>query len=432
MGIARASHQARHTRPSSALAFDTAGVVPTRPSAANLYPRPAHDLAPLRLALEGIAPEHVACMSPTSTIPGIELDARDQARLRLRGRWTLEHAALIGETLRTAPEQVRTIDATAVDRLDSVGVLQLLRYARRNDMDFDAFDFRDDHHALVAAIEDVADDRPKKKREYGFAAALGRLGFAVQDNWQEVIALVSFLGENLAKLLRMFKEPRRFRLTATVHHMEQVGLDAVPLVVLLSFLVGAVIAFLGANILADFGATIYVVELVGIAFLREFGVLLTAILLAGRTASAFTAQIGAMVSREEVDAIRTLGLDPVDLLVIPRLLALLVTLPLLSFIADISGLLGGMSVAAFNLDIPPQAFLSRLHDTIKLRHFLVGMAKAPVFAIVIGLIGCLEGLQVKGTAQSVGERTTSSVVQTISLVIVLDALAAIWFMNMGW
>jgi phospholipid/cholesterol/gamma-HCH transport system permease protein len=371
-------------------------------------------------------------MSPASTLPSIELDTDDQARLRLRGRWTLEHATRIGEALGTAPEQVRTVDATAVDRLDSVGVLQLLRYARRNDMDFDAFDFRSDHHALVAAIEDVADDRPKKKREYGFAAALGRLGFAVQDNWQEIIALVSFLGENLAKLLRMLKEPRRFRLTATVYHMEQVGLDAVPLVVLLSYLVGAVIAFLGANILADFGATIYVVELVGIAFLREFGVLLTAILLAGRTASAFTAQIGAMVSREEVDAIRTLGLDPVDLLVIPRLLALLVTLPLLSFIADIAGLLGGMSVAAFNLDIPPQAFISRLHDTIQLRHFVVGMVKAPVFAIVIGLIGCLEGLQVKGTAQSVGERTTSSVVQTISLVIVLDAIAAIWFMNMGW
>lgn len=384
------------------------------------------------LRLQGILPEHVACMSPASTIPSIDLDEHDQARLRLHGRWTLEHAVCIGETLRAAPEQVRAVDATAVDRLDSVGVLQLLRYARRNDLDFDAFDFRSDHHALVAAIEDVADDRPKKKREYGFAAALGRLGFAVQDNWQEIIALVSFLGENLAKLLRMFKEPRRFRLTATVHHMEQVGLDAVPLVVLLSYLVGAVIAFLGANILADFGATIYVVELVGIAFLREFGVLLTAILLAGRTASAFTAQIGAMVSREEVDAIRTLGLDPIDLLVIPRLLALLVTLPLLSFIADIAGLLGGMSVAAFNLDIPPQAFLSRLHDTIQLRHFLVGMAKAPVFAVIIALIGCLEGLQVKGTAQSVGERTTSSVVQTISLVIVLDAIAAIWFMNMGW
>jgi len=333
-----------------------------------------------------------------STAPSVAIDEHDAGRLRLQGRWTLAHATDIGHVLHDAPGAVHTIDATGVERLDSVGVLQLLRYAHRHDLDFDHFDFRDDHHALVAAIEDVADDRPKKKREYGFAAALGRLGFAVQDNFQEIVALVSFLGENLAKLLRMLRQPRRFRITATVHHMEQVGLDAVPLVFLLSYLVGAV----------------------------------TAILLAGRTASAFTAQIGAMVSREEVDAIRTLGLDPVDLLVIPRLIALLVTLPLLSFLADIAGLLGGMSVGAFSLDIPPQAWMARLHDTIKLRHFLVGLSKAPVFAIIIGLIGCLEGLQVKGTAQSVGERTTSSVVQTISLVIVLDAVAAIWFMNMGW
>ena len=284
----------------------------------------------------------------------------------------------------------------------------------------------------MTAIEDVTDDRPRARREYGFAAAIGRLGYAVADNWREIVALVSFLGESLAKLLRMVKQPRRFRPTATVAHMEQVGLDAVPLVALLSFLVGAVIAFLGSNILADFGATIFVVELVNIAFLREFGVLLTSIVLAGRTASAFTAQIGAMVSREEVDAMRTLGLDPVDVLVIPRLLALVVTLPLLAFIADIAGLLGGMTVGAYALDIPPQAYFARMEDTMQLRHFLVGMAKAPIFAVVIALIGCLEGLQVKGTAQSVGERTTSSVVQTISLVIVLDALFAIWFMQVGW
>jgi phospholipid/cholesterol/gamma-HCH transport system permease protein len=243
---------------------------------------------------------------------------------------------------------------------------------------------------------------------------------------------VSFLGENIAKAGRTIREPRRFRLTATVYHMEQVGLDAVPLIALLSYLVGAVIAFLGASILADFGATIYVVELVSISFLREFGVLLTAIVLAGRTASAFTAQIGAMVSREEVDAIRTLGLDPIDLLVHPRILALIVMLPLLTFIAMVAGLLGGMSVGAFSLDIPPQAYLARMQSTMELRHFLVGMSKAPIFALIIGLIGCLEGLQVQGTAQSVGERTTSSVVQTISLVIVLDAIAAIWFMHMGW
>jgi phospholipid/cholesterol/gamma-HCH transport system permease protein len=377
-------------------------------------------------------------MVVASTAPSIERDEPASGQdgggthLRLRGRWTLRFAAQVAELLREAPQHPQQVDVSQVERLDSAGVLQLLRFARRNELDFSTFAFRSDHHALVAAIEDVADDRPKKKRELGFAAALGRLGFAVVDNWNEIVALVSFLGENLVKFLRMLREPRRFRLTATVYHMEQVGLDAVPLVALLSYMVGAVIAFLGASVLADFGATIFVVELVNIAFLREFGVLLTAILLAGRTASAFTAQIGAMVSREEVDAIRTLGLDPIDLLVIPRVLALLITLPLLAFVAMVAGLLGGMSVGAFSLDIPPQAYLARMQDTIELRHFLVGMSKAPVFALVIGLIGCLEGLQVKGTAQSVGERTTSSVVQAISLVIVLDAIAAIWFMHMGW
>jgi len=370
--------------------------------------------------------------APATAAPSVDADPQDAARLRLRGCWTLQYATAVADALRAAPEGLQAVDATTVERLDSVGVLQLLRFARRRDIGFEAFAFRGEHDALVSAIEDVADDRPKKKREYGFAAALGRLGYAVADNWKEIVSLVSFLGENLLKLLRMVKEPRRFRPTSTVHHMEQVGLDAVPLVILLSFLVGAVIAFLGATILADFGATIFVVELVSIAFLREFGVLLTAILLAGRTASAFTAQIGAMVSREEVDAMRTLGLDPVDVLVIPRLLALLVMLPLLTFIAMMSGLLGGLTVGALDLDIPPQAYLSRMHEQMELRHFLVGLSKAPVFALVIGLIGCLEGLQVQGTAQSVGERTTSSVVQTISLVIIIDALAAIWFMQMGW
>ena len=362
--------------------------------------------------------------------PEWSLDEADPARLRLSGRWTLRYAREIGERLRQAPESARVFDARGVDRLDSTGVLQLLRHARRNDLDFAAFEFDDAHLALVETIEDVHDDRPKRRREYGFAAAVGRLGYAVHDNAREVLALVGFLGRNLAALARLVHEPRRFRLTSTVHHMEQVGLDAVPLVVLLSYLVGAVIAFLGANVLRDFGAEIFVVELVSVAFLREFGVLLTAILLAGRTASAFTAQIGAMVSREEVDAIRTLGLDPVDLLVLPRLLALLLMLPLLTFLAMIAGMAGGLSVGALSLDIPPEQYFNRMQETMDLRHFWVGMSKAPVFAVVIALIGCLEGLQVEGTAQSVGERTTSSVVQTISLVIILDALAAMWFMYM--
>jgi len=368
-------------------------------------------------------------MRDDSRPPSLETDA--QARLRLSGSWTLAYATEMGDCLREAPDAVQEVDATQLVRRDSAGVLLLLRFARRRGIEFDVFRFNQDHVALAEAIEDVADDRPRKRREYGVAAALARLGFAVYDNWKEVVALVGFLGENLLKFGRLLLQPRRFRLTATVYHMEQVGLDAVPLVFLLSYLVGAVIAFLGANILRDFGAEIYVVELVSISFLREFGVLLTAIILAGRTASAFTAQIGAMKAREEVDALRTLGMDPIDLLVLPRVVALVLMLPLLTFIAMVAGLLGGLTVGAFNLDIPPQAYLARMDATMELRHFLVGLAKAPVFAVVIGLIGCLEGLQVEGTAQSVGERTTSSVVQAISLVIVIDAFMALWFMQMG-
>lgn len=369
---------------------------------------------------------------PAHTAPGIEIDPLDASSVRLFGEWTLHHARAISTALRSIPETARSLDATAVSRLDSLGVLQLLRHVRRRELGEDALQFHEDHRALVQVIEDVKDGRPKGKKPYGFVAALGRLGFAMYDNAREVVALVSFLGETLSKLARTVTQPRRLRVIATVYHMEQVGLDAVPLVALLSFLVGAVIAFLGANILADFGAAIYVVELVSISFLREFGVLLTAIILAGRTASAYTAQIGSMVNREEVDAIRTLGLDPVDLLVIPRLLALIVMLPLLTFIAMLAGMLGGMVVGMTSLDIPIQAYFNRTHETMQLRHFLVGMSKAPIFAMVIGLIGCLEGLQVTGTAQSVGERTTSSVVQSISVVIVLDAFAAIWFMHVGW
>jgi phospholipid/cholesterol/gamma-HCH transport system permease protein len=254
----------------------------------------------------------------------------------------------------------------------------------------------------------------------------------VSDEAGRIVGLLGFTGESLLKLWRLLRQPRRIRPVSIVYHMEQVGLDAVPLVAMLSYLVGTVVAFLGSTVLRDFGAEIYVVELVSIAFLREFAVLLTAIVLAGRTASAFTAQIGSMKANQEIDAMYTLGLDPVDVLVLPRLIALLITLPLLTFVAMLSGLAGGITVGAFSLGISPQQYILRMHDTLQVRHFLIGLSKAPIFAMAIGLIGCLEGLRVKGTAQSVGERTTSSVVQSISLVIVMDALAALWFMEMGW
>ena len=357
------------------------------------------------------------------------MDPDADGQLRLSGSWTLSTALQSAELLRTLERPPRVLDARGIAQLDSAGVLQLLRFSRRTGLADDALLFRDEHRALVSTIEEVADERPKPQRDYGVAAALERLGRSMHAIGGNIVML-GFFGENLSKLARLLRQPRRLRLTATVHQMEEVGLDAVPLIALLSYLVGAVIAFLGSTILRDFGAEIYVVELVNIAFLREFGVLLTAIVLAGRTASAFTAQIGAMKAREEIDAIRTLGLDPVDLLVLPRVLALLLMLPLLTFIAMLAGLAGGVTVGAFDLGIPPQMYIARMHETMEVRHFLVGLSKAPVFAVIIALIGCLEGLKVEGTAQSVGERTTSSVVQTISLVIILDALAALWFMHM--
>ncbi|MGV8960557.1 MAG: MlaE family ABC transporter permease [Stenotrophomonas sp.] len=364
--------------------------------------------------------------------PRLEPDPDTAHQVRLTGYWTLDTALQMGDVLREIPDGTLLLDARGIAQLDSAGVLQLLRFAHRAGLADDAILYRDTHQALVSTIEEVVDDRPKPKRDFGVLAALERLGRSVHATALNIVTLVSFLGENLVKLARLVRQPRRFRLTATVHQMELVGLDAVPLVALLSYLVGAVIAFLGSTILRDFGAEIYVVELVSIAFLREFAVLLTAIVLAGRTASAFTAQIGAMKAREEIDALLTLGLDPIDLLVLPRVVALLVMLPLLTFVAMLAGLAGGVTVGAFDLDIPPQMYLARMHDTIEVRHMLVGLSKAPVFAVIIALIGCLEGLKVEGTAQSVGERTTSSVVQTISLVIILDALAALWFMHMDW
>jgi phospholipid/cholesterol/gamma-HCH transport system permease protein len=371
-------------------------------------------------------------MSVAASPPEFRIDPSDPACARLQGSWTLEEALALSACLRALPESVAALDASAVERIDSAGVMQLLRYARRHDLPSERLRFRDEHRALVATIEDAGSERPKPSRDFGFVAALERLGRRTHAAVRDIVALLGFTGENLAKMARMLREPRRLRPVSIVYHMEQVGLDAVPLVALLSYLVGTVIAFLGATVLRDFGAEIYVVELVSISFLREFAVLLTAIVLAGRTASAFTAQIGAMKAREEIDALQTLGLDPVDVLVIPRLIALLLTLPLLTFVAMLAGLAGGITVGAFDLGMPPQQYLARMHDTLEVRHFLIGLSKAPVFAMVIGLIGCLEGLKVEGTAQSVGERTTSSVVQAISLVIVLDALAALWFMEMDW
>lgn len=373
-----------------------------------------------------------ATVEPTLA-PTVHRPDPDASVLHLGGLWTLPYLADMHRILPDDRGSLSGIDARQVSGIDSAGMLLLLHRLAQWHLAADALSVADHHRPLLQAIGQLPGQAgPDTSRTFGLAASLARLGAAVHRAGNNLVSLMGFLGESLVKLGRLLHQPRRFRLTATVAHMEQAGLDAAPLVALLSFLVGAVVAFLGSTILRDFGAEIFVVELVNIAFLREFGVLLTAIVLAGRTASAFTAQIGAMKAREEIDAMRALGLDVMDQLVLPRLVALVTMLPLLTFIAMLAGLAGGMCVAAFSLDIPPQMYLARTQETLSVRHLFVGLGKAPVFALVIGLIGCLEGLKVTGTAQSVGERTTASVVQAIALVIVLDAFAAIWLMEMGW
>lgn len=368
-----------------------------------------------------------------SSSPRIEKDANDPSCIKISGEWTLATHSASSEALRNYQGPVRVLDGHAISRLDTLGVLQLMHYLSQHQLDMDAVACKPEHKALIDTIcqyDKITSPPPSSSNSP--LQWIAQFGMKVTEFFNATVGVVGFLGQAIVKSLSLLGNIRRLRLTATIHQMQQVGLEAIPLVLLLSYLVGAVIAFLGAKVLHDFGAEIYVVELVSTAFLREFAVLLTAIVLAGRTASAFTAQIGAMKAREEIDAIRTMGFDPFDLLVTPRLVALLIMLPLLTFASMIAGLAGGMTVGALKLHIDPKMYLTRMHDTMHLNHFLVGLSKAPIFAIIISLIGCMEGFKVDGTAQSVGERTTSAVVQAISLVIILDAFAALWFMQIGW
>ncbi|MCK9488627.1 MAG: ABC transporter permease [Xanthomonadales bacterium] len=354
--------------------------------------------------------------------------------LRLAGDWTLaQFTRLQPQTERLGKRAAgRRLDLSGIQRLDSAGALLIATLLQQGELSLAQIDGASaEQQALIkatlATLRPVS--HPPLRRWSDF---LHRVGQASMELLDQVRRLLGFVGQVTATLPGALLRPRRWRLTSLVHHIEQVGLDALPIIALLTFMVGAVITFLGAVVLRDFGASVFAVELVSFSFLREFGVLLTAILLAGRTASAFTAQIGAMKSREEIDAIRTLGMDPIQVLVIPRLLALLVALPLLTFIAMVCGILGGLVICAMSLDISPAMFLARFQDTFEIRHFIVGMIKAPVFAMVIGLIGCLEGFKVSGSAESVGQRTTSSVVQAIFMVILLDAIFALVFQELGW
>lgn len=361
--------------------------------------------------------------------------------LRLGGDWTLAHYKRLNQVvdrLRGRAGEAARVDLSALLALDTAGaqlICALLGSQRVEVLMAEAADVPAERRALlraVAAALSGQDGSGARRRGSALGDVLEHIGRTMGVFWHHVVGLVGFIGLILETAARVMLQPRRWRVTALVANLEKTALDAVPIIALLTFLVGAVVAFLGATVLADFGASIFTVDLIAYSFLREFGVLLTAIIVAGRTASAFTAQIGSMRANEEVDAIRVLGLDPVELLVLPRVFALMLALPMLTFVAMVSGIVGGMLVSALTLDISPVMFLSRLESNVGLIHFLVGMSKAPIFAFLIAVIGCLEGLRVQGSAQSVGEHTTSAVVQSIFVVIVVDAIAALFCMEMGW
>ncbi|MFK3684231.1 MlaE family lipid ABC transporter permease subunit [Pseudomonas sp. NPDC088890] len=377
-------------------------------------------------------------MEPMTT-PSATLDTSSRpACLHITGDWTLAHYAELkrsSERLRSQFAADAIADLSQLGRLDTAGASLLAELLGSERLSHCTNDLPEANRALLKTVYCSVQDYciPVKQAERPILILLlDRIGRAVDTLWQDTRQLLGFIGLIIETLLRRVLQPHRWRVTPVVAHIEQTGLDAAPIVALLTFLVGAVVAFLGATVLAAFGATIFTVDLVAFSFLREFGVLLTAILMAGRTASAFTAQIGSMKANEEIDAIRTLGLNPIELLVVPRVLALLISLPLLTFLAMICGIVGGGVVCALSLDIPPAMFLSLLQSDIGVQHFLVGLAKAPFFAFLIAAIGCLEGFKVSGSAESVGAHTTSSVVQSIFVVIVLDAVAALFFMEMGW
>ena len=337
------------------------------------------------------------------------------SEIRLSGRWDL--AGLSGFEKRignVSLEGAKRVDAQGIESMDTAGAWLL----RRTFGTLEISGLKSEHALLVKMI--VFPDMKEGSAADRFLERLGkRAWFAINQSW----GMLSFIGEAASALVRSPK----IRWKPVWHNLQHAGFDALPIAGLLSFLMGIVIAYQGSEQLSRYGANIFVVNLVGLSMLRELGPLLTAIIIAGRSGSAFTAQIGTMRVTEEIDAMRAIGISPMDQLVLPKIFALLIALPLLTVYADIMGVLGGMIMASFSLDVGYVDFIDRFGSSIRLSAFLVGIGKAPVFAAIIAIVGCFQGFQVSGGADSVGRQTTKSVVQSIFLVIVADAIFSVIF-----
>lgn len=354
----------------------------------------------------------------------------------LGGDWTTRMLGRVGEELGEAVSDRPDVnfDLRQVRRMDTAGAFAVVRAVGDN-FTVDRVSARPESRRLLELVDTAHRVKPIVRKEpQGFYEMLIRIGRGMVDLGAELASIVAFLGHLVMATLqfigRFFTAPRKIRWAPIVSQMERAGLDAIPIVALTTFFIGAVVALLGVNMLRQFGAEVFAVELIGVSMTREFNIVITAVLLSGRSASAFAAELGAMKMTQEVDAMQVMGVDPFEALVLPRFAALLITIPLLTFIATLAGLFGGLVVTWATLGLGPAFFLQRLLENVGPNHFVIALSKAPFMAAVVAGIGCRQGLLVGGDVESLGRRVTSAVVQAIFAIIMLDAVFALIYMEL--
>lgn len=372
------------------------------------------------------------------TLPELIIDRPGNRQvIRLTGRLVTEALGAMERAFAAVPRTAEPvdIDMSRLDAIDTGGAWMVADLKKELAQAGATVTLRGAKPAHLALLKTVEQGLPEEEGieapPTGFVPWLAGLGESVAGGWKGVVSFLGFFGLMVSRLAGTVVRPWRLRGTSLVSQIEDAGFNAIPIVTLMGFLIGIVLGFQGAAQLRQFGAEVFVVDLISISILRELGILLTAIIVAGRSGSAFTASIGSMNVQEEIDAMRALGLDPIEVLVLPRVLALVIVLPILGMIANIAGIVGGLLMSWIELGISPGMFLTRLHDGTDVSHLLVGLIKAPFFALMIGSVACWQAMQVQGSAESIGKRTTVSVVQSILLAIIIDAVFSIFFSEIG-